>query len=241
MTRINYKLDDFEGPLDLLLTLISKNKMSIAQVEIITIINQYLEVIRQAQAVDLDIASDFIDMAARLIYLKSVYLLPKDEEGEKLKAELQGQLIEYSRAKQAAALMREMYTGDKMILRPAMEVGVDYTYSLTHNISTLTNAYSKLSARDLRKSPPTAENFRPIVNAPMVSVSSRIFNVLKGLMKKRITGLGDAFKNIKGKSEAVATFLAVLELVRAHRIKINRNGDMNLIRRGKLNDDRTGG
>ena len=211
MTRINYKLDDFEGPLDLLLTLISKNKMSIAQVEIITIINQYLDVIRQAQAVDLDIASDFIDMAARLIYLKSVYLLPKDEEGEKLKAELQGQLIEYSRAKQAAALMREMYTGDKMILRPAMEVGVDYTYSLTHNISTLTNAYSKLSARDLRKSPPTAENFRPIVNAPMVSVSSRIFNVLKGLMKKSITGLGDAFKNIKGKSEAVATFLAVLE------------------------------
>ena len=84
MTRINYKLDDFEGPLDLLLTLISKNKMSIAQVEIITIINQYLDVIRQAQAVDLDIASDFIDMAARLIYLKSVYLLPKDEEGEKL-------------------------------------------------------------------------------------------------------------------------------------------------------------
>ena len=79
MTRINYKLDDFEGPLDLLLTLISKNKMSIAQVEIITIINQYLDVIRQAKAVDLDIASDFIDMAARLIYLKSVYLLPKDE------------------------------------------------------------------------------------------------------------------------------------------------------------------
>ena len=117
MTRINYKLDDFEGPLDLLLTLISKNKMSIAQVEIITIINQYLDVIRQAQAVDLDIASDFIDMAARLIYLKSVYLLPKDEEGEKLKAELQGQLIEYSRAKQAAALMREMYTGDKMYFK----------------------------------------------------------------------------------------------------------------------------
>ena len=67
--------------------------------EIITIINQYLDVIRQAQAVDLDIASDFIDMAARLIYLKSVYLLPKDEEGEKLKAELQGQLIEYSPGK----------------------------------------------------------------------------------------------------------------------------------------------
>ena len=88
MNRINYKIEDFEGPLDLLLVLISRNKMSIADVEIITIINQYLAVINAADRQDLDTASEFIDMAARLIYLKSVYLLPKDDEGEKLKAEL---------------------------------------------------------------------------------------------------------------------------------------------------------
>ena len=77
MNRINYKIEDFEGPLDLLLVLISRNKMSIADVEIITIINQYLAVINATEEKDLDTASEFIDMAARLIYLKSVYLLPK--------------------------------------------------------------------------------------------------------------------------------------------------------------------
>ena len=90
MTRINYKLDDFEGPLDLLLTLISKNKMSIAQVEIITIINQYLEVIRQAQAVDLDIASDFIDMAARLIYLNPFTYCLRTKRAKNLKPSCKG-------------------------------------------------------------------------------------------------------------------------------------------------------
>ena len=82
MNRINYKIEDFEGPLDLLLVLISRNKMSIADVEIITIINQYLAVINATEEKDLDTASEFIDMAARLIYLKSVYLLPTGECSE---------------------------------------------------------------------------------------------------------------------------------------------------------------
>ena len=129
MNRINYKIEDFEGPLDLLLVLISKNKMSIADVEIITIINQYLAVINAADQQDLDTASEFIDMAARLIYLKSVYLLPKDDEGEKLKAELQGQLIEYSQAKKAANMLRSRFIGDKIFLRQPMELKVDYTYT----------------------------------------------------------------------------------------------------------------
>ena len=114
---IPVKLPVFEGPLDLLLTLISKHKMNILDIEIITIINQYLEIINAAQAQDLDIASDFIDMAARLVYLKSVYLLPKDEEGEKLKAELQGQLIEYSQAKLAAENLRKIFVGASLFVR----------------------------------------------------------------------------------------------------------------------------
>ncbi|MBR4036223.1 MAG: segregation/condensation protein A, partial [Oscillospiraceae bacterium] len=132
MNRINYKIEDFEGPLDLLLVLISKNKMSIADVEIITIINQYLAVINAADQQDLDTASEFIDMAARLIYLKSVYLLPKDDEGEKLKAELQGQLIEYSQAKKAANMLRSRFIGDKIFLRQPMELKVDYTHTHIH-------------------------------------------------------------------------------------------------------------
>ena len=219
MNRINYKIEDFEGPLDLLLVLISKNKMSIADVEIITIINQYLAVINAADQQDLDTASEFIDMAARLIYLKSVYLLPKDDEGEKLKAELQGQLIEYSQAKKAANMLRSRFIGDKIFLRQPMELKVDYTYTHIHPVDDLVKAYSRLSDRSLRRT------------APVVSVTSKIFSLLKGIIRKNISNIHTAFTGMKSRSEAVATFLAILELVRAHRITVGTEGEMEVIRK----------
>lgn len=231
MQRLSFKIEDFEGPLDLLLVLISKNKMSIADIEILTIINQYLDVINSAQDSDLDIASDFIDMAARLIYLKSVYLLPKDDEGEKLKAQLQGQLIEYSQAKQAAALMRENFIGDCLFTRPAKKIVHDFTYDIIHPISDLTDAYSQLSDRNLRRTAPVQQRFEAIVNAPVVSVSAKIYTILKGMMKRNITAVRNAFDGISSKSEAVATFLAILELLRAHRVTIDDDGAMSLNRK----------
>ncbi len=229
MERINYRLTDFEGPLDLLLTLISKNKMSIADVEIITIINQYLRIVENSDEKDLDSAGDFIDMAARLIYLKSVYLLPKDDEGEKLKAELQGALIEYSQAKEAAARMRARFVGDRIITRKAADIPVDMTYGIVHSPRVLTRAYARLNDRALRRQPPKAESFEPIM-APVVSVSSRIFVILRGLMRKTIDTIYSAFSRTGSRSEAVATFLAVLELMRAHRIKLDDDGKMEIIR-----------
>jgi len=231
MSRINYKLEDFEGPLDLLLVLISKNKMSIADVEIITIINQYLQVINAAQETDLDAASEFIDMAARLIYLKSVYLLPKDDEGEKLKAELQGQLIEYSQAKKAAELLRVAFIGDSVLLRPAMELHADNTYNIIHPIEDLIRGYSRLSDRSLKRTAPDVQRFEPIVSTPVVSVSSKIFTLLKGIIKNKIDNIYTAFQGMRSRSEAVAMFLAVLELVRAHRITVEDDGRLELIRK----------
>ncbi len=233
MAQINYKIEDFEGPLDLLLVLISKNKMSIADVEIITIINQYLAVINRQEEKDLDAASDFIDMAARLIYLKSVYLLPKDDEGEKLKAELQGQLIEYSRAKRAAELMRRRFIGDNLFLRPATEIREDYTYSIIHPVDDLIKGYARLQDRSLNRMPPDTQRFDPIVSAPVVSVSSKIYTLLKGMIKRNIDNIHTAFRGIKSRSEAVAMFLAVLELVRANRITVESDGSLELIRKEK--------
>lgn len=233
MNRINYKIEDFEGPLDLLLVLISRNKMSIADVEIITIINQYLAVINATEEKDLDTASEFIDMAARLIYLKSVYLLPKDDEGEKLKAELQGQLIEYSQAKKAAAILRNRFIGDRLILRRPMELKVDYTYNIIHPVDDLVHAYSRLSDRSLRRTAPVQERFEPIVSTPVVSVSSKIFSLLKGLIRKNIDNIHSAFAGMKSRSEAVATFLAILELVRANRVTVDNDGRMEVIRKGE--------
>ena len=224
--QLNFKIDQFEGPLDLLLTLISKHKMNILDIEIITIINQYLQIIDAAQAQNLDIASDFIDMAARLVYLKSVYLLPKDDEGEKLKAELQGQLIEYSQAKLAAENLRRMFVGDSLFVRGQQQIKEDLTYDIIHPVSDLVKAYEVLDDRSIRRAPPKQEKFEPIVAAPIVSVQSKIFTVLKTLMKKRVTPLKAAFDKTRGKSDAIATFMAILELIRAHRISIDEDENM---------------
>ncbi len=224
--QLNFKIDQFEGPLDLLLTLISKHKMNILDIEIITIINQYLEIINAAQAQDLDIASDFIDMAARLVYLKSVYLLPKDEEGEKLKAELQGQLIEYSQAKLAAENLRRIFIGDNLFVRGPQQVEEDWTYDIIHPVSDLVKAYEVLDDKSIRRAPPKKEKFEPIVSAPIVSVQTKIFSVLKNLMKNKIQSLQSAFDKTKSKSDAIATFMAILELIRAHRISIDEDENM---------------
>lgn len=224
--QLNFKLDQFEGPLDLLLALVIKHKMNILDIEIITIINQYLDIINTAQAQNLDVASDFIDMAARLVYLKSVYLLPKDEEGEKLKAELQGQLIEYSQAKLAAENLRKMFIGDSIFIRGAQEIKEDMTYDIIHPVSDLVKAYEVLDDKSIRRAPPKQEKFEPIVAAPIVSVQAKIFTVLKTLMKKRISSLQSAFDKTKGKSDAIATFMAILELIRAHRISIDEDENM---------------
>jgi len=224
--QLNFKIDQFEGPLDLLLTLISKHKMNILDIEIITIINQYLEIINAAQVQDLDIASDFIDMAARLVYLKSVYLLPKDDEGEKLKAELQGQLIEYSQAKLAAENLRKIFIGDNLFVRGPQEIEEDWTYDIIHPVSDLVKAYEVLDDKSIRLAPPKKEKFEPIVSAPIVSVQTKIFSVLKNLMKNRIQSLQSAFDAAKGKSDAIATFMAILELIRAHRISIDEDENM---------------
>ncbi len=226
MKQLNFKIEDFEGPLDLLLVLISKNKMNILDIEILTIVSQYLVVINQAREKDLDVASDFIDMAARLIYLKSVYLLPKNEEGEKLKQELQGQLIEYSQAKKASEMLREKFVGDSLFVREMQEIEVDLTYDNIHPVSDLINAYKQLSDRALSKAPPKAEKFETIVTAPIVSVQSKIFSLLKNLMRKNISNIKTAFLQSKTRSEAVATFLAILELLRAQRVNIDDNGEL---------------
>lgn len=224
--QLNFKLEQFEGPLDLLLALVAKHKMNILDIEIVTIINQYLEIINQAQNSNLDVASDFIDMAARLVYIKSVYLLPKDDEGEKLKAELQGQLIEYSQAKTAAENLRKMFIGDMTFVRQPAEIEEDLTYDIIHPVSDLVKAYEVLDDKSIRRAPPKTDRFEPIVAAPMVSVHVKIFSVLKNLMKNKVQSLQSVFDKSKGKSDAIATFMAILELIRAHRISIDDNENM---------------
>ena len=118
MEPIQYKTEVFEGPLDLLLFLISKHKVSINDVVITDLIDQYIEYIRAMQLENMEIASEFLEMAARLVYIKTAMLLPRyDDEGEKLRQELQGELIEYQSCKMVAAELKERFCGNSIFSR----------------------------------------------------------------------------------------------------------------------------
>ena len=105
MSAINYKIEVFEGPMDLLLHLISKHKLNIYDIPIVELVEQYMAYVNELKESDLEIASEFLEMAARLVYIKTVSLLPVYEEGDKLRQELSGELIEYAECKRVAQVL----------------------------------------------------------------------------------------------------------------------------------------
>ena len=229
---LEVKLEAFEGPLDLLLYLVGKNKMDLHEIAILDLIDQYTAVINTLTDHRLDVASEFIEMAARLVQMKSYLLLPRSEEAERLKQELTGQLIEYSACKKIAARMGAMAAATFTAVRQPMEVELDNTYQLRHDASLLQQAWFGLMGRSRRKTAPSAERFEPLVTAPFVSVAGRVVHVLRGLVTGRVRQLRNLFSPSGSRSETVATFLAVLELVRAGRITIDDNETL-AVRRGK--------
>lgn len=220
MEKISYVLPNFEGPLDLLLHLIAKNKLDIKSIKISEVLEQYLEHINQMRELNMDISSEFLEMAARLIYIKTVSLLPKHEEVEELRKELTGQLIEYQECKRIAKLLSEMINFGSFT-REQEKVAFDTSYANTHDVSELLDAYISVSSLKHKKSIlPSHESFSGIVSRKIVSVTSKIVFVLRRLWKGESVEYSTLFNNIDSKSEMVAIFLAILELTRSKRVKI---------------------
>lgn len=232
MEILTFHLEDFDGPLDLLLHLIHKNKMDLHNIPILELIDQYTAVINTLQQDRLEVASEFIEMAAQLVQMKSILLLPRSEEAQRIKAELQGQLIEYDLCKQIAARMRLMQEGTFRMVREPQEVEPDRTYRLHHSPLELEKAWNNLMGRSVRKQEPQPERFEPLVTAPFVSVASRVVHLLRNLKIGRFHRLGELFRDSRSRSETVATFLAVLELVRAGRMTIEPDESLK-VNRGK--------
>lgn len=225
METLSYKLPVFEGPLDLLLTLISKNKLNIYDIEISLLLEQYTEQIRQMQEQDMDIASEFLEMASRLIYIKSAMLLPKhEEEVEELKKELSGQLLEYQECKRIAAIMSQMVSFDNFCREPS-QVDYDMTYGRVHNPIVLHDAFIRAAGRGKRRLPPPTDAFKGIVARRIVPVGSKIVHVLRLLRRNGICPYENLFEAGRDRSELVATFLAVLELIKGKRIRVEGDGD----------------
>lgn len=223
-TQPTYRLDAFEGPLDLLLYLISKHRLNIYDIEISVLLEQYLEYMDAATEngeTDFEYAGEFLEMAARLIYIKTVSLLPKPEDAEELKKELQGRLIEYSACKQAAQRLQRLYIGSESFVRQPMKIPVDKTYAVIHDPKVLREAYLGMSAKARRAEPLKASVFEPIVSHRIVSVTSKIIYILKNLYTAGSCNMDSLYDGVSDKSERVATFLAVLELTKSGRIRIS--------------------
>lgn len=225
---MTFSLADFEGPLDLLLALISKNKMNIYDIRIMELIDQYLAVVQEGRNGGMEAASEFIEMAARLIYMKSVFLLPRTEEQERLKEELTGQLVEYSACKAVAARLGERARQVFLAVRTPMEAEPDVTYRLHHEPEILRRAMLAVQGRETARRQPQQAQFEPLVSAPVVSVSSRIIHLLRNLVREKVRRLQSFFSRRASRSETVATFLAVLELVRAGRVQIDDEENLSL-------------
>lgn len=225
MEKFEYKLDVFEGPLDLLLYLISKNKLNINDIQLTVLVDQYVEYIRSMNEQDMDVASEFIEMASRLIHLKTVSLLPKHEEAEQLKEELTQELMEYEHCRKVAKLLSGMTDDFDTYIKEPEKIEYDKTYVNTHEKELVLSSYIAAIGRGKRRLPPPTNVFSKIVARKIVSVSSKIVFVMKNLMRSGNKKMKHLFKGAQSRSELVATFLAVLELCKANRVHLEGEGD----------------
>lgn len=221
MSSITFKLEKFEGPLNLLLHLISKHKLNIYDIEISSLLEQYLIYIDGLHSQNFELAGEFLEMAARLIYIKTVSLLPKPNEALELKKELEGTLIEYSLCKQAAEILKNSYVGGEIFVREPVKLDEDKTYNRCHEAEMLVDAYMGISAKERKFTPLKADVFKPIVSRRIVSVTSRVFYILRKLYNNGCYKMDELYRGMTDRSERVATFLAVLELTKNGRIVIS--------------------
>lgn len=225
MSEITYHLDVFDGPLDLLLHLISKNKLNIYDIPIVEILEQYNKALEEMQDKNLAVTCEFVAMSAHLLYIKSKMLLPKHDESddeEDPRARLVEMLLEYQKIKEVSgALNLRAETGLDIYTKMPEQITPDKTYKFSHDKSDLRLAILNMLDRAESKIPPKITNFAGIVGREVYSVGKKVAYILKRLLSPKKTNFMDLFDNVRTRSEVVATFLAVLELCKTNRIKIS--------------------
>ena len=228
---MTFHLEDFDGPLELLLALVAKHKMDLHNIPILQLIDQYTRTVAADTGADPETASAFIEMAAHLVEMKSYLLLPRSEEGERMKQELTGQLIEYDQCRRMAGALRAKGEQAPVFVRRPLEVEQDNTYDLFHSPQVLADCWQALAGRKaavVRQ--PTQQQFEPLVTAPMVSVTSRVVYILRRMLGGTVAKMEQLFSRSQSRSTNVATFLALLELVRGGRIALDDRGELTMRR-----------
>ena len=222
MDALNYRLETFEGPLDLLLSLIQKNKMSIDNIQINVICEQYIQYIEEAQSLDMELASEFIVMASELMLIKSKLLLPKPEaEEEDPRAALADALLKYQQAKEAAkkmALLYPIYSG--RLEKDTDEISVDKTFVLDQEVESLCLAVRRIITYNENRPKIERSVFTPMISSPIVPVEVKITGILNKMSKKETTSLKELLDEAVSLPDMIAIFLGVLELIKIRKILI---------------------
>ncbi len=235
MGGISYKLENFEGPLDLLLHLIEKNKVSIYDIPIVLITEQYLEYVGRMETENLDVVSEFLVMAATLIDIKARMLLPADEEEEDgegdPRAELVRRLLEYKMYKQMAFQLQEMeqdaekhFYKDPTIPREVAryEPPVDLDALLDGlTLAKLQSIFQSVMKRQNDRVDPIRSRFGEIPKE-RVSLEKKISSVIDYARQNRRFSFRQMLSGQRDRVELVVTFLAVLELMRMGRIRLTQ-------------------
>ena len=222
MDAINYRLEVFEGPLDLLLSLIQKNKMSIDNIQIGIICEQYLEYIEAAQSLDMELASEFLVMASELMLIKSKLLLPKPEaEEEDPRAALADALLKYQQAKEAAQKMALLYPRfSGRLEKDTDEISVDKTFVADQEVESLCLAVRRIITYNENRPKIERSVFTPMISSPIVPVEVKITGILNHMSRKGRTSLRELLDDSVSLPDMIAIFLGVLELIKIRKILI---------------------
>ena len=229
----NEEMEDFEGPLDVIFLLLSKNKIEIEDVSITAILEQYLAYLEEMKRLDMEIASEFITMASHLMEIKTKMLLSATEaaEAESELDQLRQSLME-RRRREAMEQIRMAIA----VLEPRNDVGrciftktpeplrKEKTYRYRHDPADLVRTLCELAERSRRRLPPPVTNFTGIVGREPYPVAKKAKELLRRLVLRGIERLRNLFKGSRSRSEIVATFLAVLELCKTNCVELEDDG-----------------
>ena len=217
-------MEDFVGPLDLILHLLAKNKMEIQDIQLSLILDQYLAWMDRRRELDLEVASEFVAMASHLVYLKTRMLLSiEDQEAQSEMDALIQSLEERRRNEQyltIKALAQRLAPmgefGRSILTRDPEPVERGKIYEYSQDRADLILAMAEIRSRSERALPPPRAAFRDIVQHEPYPVESKAKEILRRLREHGMTRFLLLFRGSRSRSEVVATFLAVLELCRAH-------------------------
>ena len=220
--------EDFVGPLDLILHLLSKNKMEIKDIQISLILSQYLEWMERRKSLDLEIASEFIAMASHLVYVKTRMLLTVGEEEplsemEELIASLEAHQRHESYVQirgTLAALEAKYQVGQDYLTKEPERIQADKTYRYRHEAEDLRRAISAVLSRTEQKLPPPMAAFEGIVGKEPYPVADKAVEIVQRLLHSGIARFRALFQGNRSRSEIVATFIAVLELCKARKVRL---------------------